>query len=368
MEENNSYNIFLKNKTMKSYFLVLFALIVVFLLYIFKSYLWIFLYALIFYVALRPLHELLLKYVKKRIISSSIIIFIIIALVIIPAMYLLTILSQQIYTLYGKIHLDESYNILKSIVDNNLVSSVLSFLDFDKETLGAKILESIKQMSLSILPKTTMIVSYPVNFIIKFFLMMLMLFFLFKDAYNFEGAVYRILPLPMDLEVDIVKRLKDVISLLMLGNLLIMILQGFIVGFGLFIAGIDTPLLWGVAASILSLIPVIGTSLIWIPASIYLFVTGDSGMAIFVAIWSFAWYMLLENIVKPKIFGDRLNFHPLLFFFLLLGSIHSFGLPGVIIGPIVLSLFYSFWEIYKVLDDYAMHKKTAEPDSVETQQ
>ncbi|MCL1833713.1 MAG: AI-2E family transporter [Leptospirales bacterium] len=357
MNERNSYNILLKNKTMKISFLILFAVILAFLVYIFRPYLWIFLYALIFYVALRPLHGLLLKYVKKRVISSSIIIFIIISLVIIPSLYLLAMLSQQIYTLYGKINLAATYDILKSIADHSFVDSILTFFEIEKVDLTTKILTSIKQISLSILPKTTMIVSYPMSFIINFFLMMLILFFLFKDAYNFEAAVYRILPLPMELEEDIVKRLKEVIYLVMVGNLLIMTLQGFLVGFGLFFAGIGTPLVWGTAAAILSLIPVIGTSLIWIPASIYLFAAGDYGMAIFVAVWSFLWYMILENIVKPKVFGDRLNFHPLLFFFLLLGSIHSFNLPGVIIGPIILSLFYSFWEIYKVIDDYTQSKK-----------
>jgi predicted PurR-regulated permease PerM len=318
--------------------------------------LWIFLYALIFYVALRPLHDLLLKYVKKRIISSSIIIFIIISLVIIPAMYLLTILTQQIYVLYGKIDLAASYDILKSIGDNSLVSSVFSFFDIEKADISAKILTSIKQFSLSILPQTKLIFSYPMSFIIQFFLMTLILFFLFKDAYNFEAAIYRILPLPDDLEVDVVKRLKEVIYLLMVGNLLIMIIQGFMIGLGFFFVGIGTPLLWGTAAAILSLIPVIGTSIVWIPAAIYLYATGNYGMAIFIACWSFIWYMVLENAVKPKVFGDKLNFHPLVFFFLLLGSIHSFGLPGVIIGPIVLSLFYSFWEIYTVLDDYTKSK------------
>jgi len=73
--------------------------------------------------------------------------------------------------------------------------------------------------------------------------------------------------------------------------------------------------------------------------------------------------MVLENLVKPKIFGDRLNFHPLLFFFLLLGSIQAFNLPGVIIGPIILSLFYSFWEIYKILDDYMQHKRTFDSEN-----
>jgi predicted PurR-regulated permease PerM len=143
----------------------------------------------------------------------------------------------------------------------------------------------------------------------------------------------------------------------MLGNLFIMLLQGLMVGVGLFIAGLSTPLIWGTLAAMLSLIPVIGTTLIWLPASIYLYFTGNYAMAIFAAVWCFSWYMLLENLVKPKIFGDKLNFHPLLFFFLLLGSIEAFNLPGVIIGPIILSLFYSFWEIYKILDDYMQNKR-----------
>ena len=357
MNEKDSYSVFLKNRTMKISFLVLFAIIIAFLFYIFEPYLWTFLFALIFYIALRPLHELLLKHVKKRVISSFIIIVIIISLVIIPALYLLTILTQQIYALYGKISLAATYDIITSIEDNNLINSALLFFDIDKLDISSKILAGIKQMSLSILPRTTMIFSYPVNFVINFFLMMLILFFLFKDAYNFEGAIYRVLPLPDDLEESIVKRLKNVIYLVMLGNLLIMTLQGVVIGLGFYIADIGMPLLWGTAAAIFSLIPIIGTSLIWIPASIFLYASGNYGMAVFVACWSFILYMILENIVKPKVFGDRLHFHPLLFFFLLLGSISSFGLPGVIIGPIVLSLFYSFWEIYTVLDDYMRSKK-----------
>ncbi len=358
MTENNSYETLFRNKTMKSYFLILFAIIVMFLFYIFRFYLWIFLYSLIFYVALRPLHEWLLKYVKKRIFSSSLIILILLALVVIPCMFLLIILSEQIYDLYGKIHFTISYDTLKEMGNHPLVDKTLTFFNIEKAEVGQRILSYFKVTSMSAFESITSIVSFPINFIIKFFLMMLILFFLFKDAYNLEGAVYRILPLPTDLEVNIVTRLKGVIYVLMLGNLFIMLLQGFMVGLGLFIAGIDTPLIWGTLAAILSLIPVIGTTLIWLPASLYLYYTGNYGMAVFAAVWCFSWYMVLENILKPKIFGDRLNFHPLLFFFLLLGSIQAFNLPGVIIGPIILSLFYSFWEIYKILDDYMQNKRS----------
>ncbi len=363
MTENNSYEILFKNRTMKSYFLILFAVIVMFLFYIFRLYLWIFLYALIFYVALRPLHELLLKYVKKRIFSSTLIIVIILALVVVPSMFLLMVLSEQIYDLYGKIHFTISYETIKDIGNHPLLDKALTFFNIEKSDFGQRIINYFKEMSMSVFSSISSIVSFPINFVIKFFLMMLILFFLFKDAYNLEGAVYRILPLPTDLEMNIVNRLKGVIYVLMLGNLFIMLLQGFMVGLGLYIAGASTPLIWGTLAAILSLIPVIGTTLIWLPASIYLYFTGHYGMAVFTAAWCFSWYMVLENLVKPKIFGDRLNFHPLLFFFLLLGSIQAFNLPGVIIGPIILSLFYSFWEIYKILDDYMQNKRTFDSES-----
>ena len=360
MTENNSYETLFKNKTMKSYFLILFAVIVMFLFYIFRFYIWIFLYALIFYVALRPLHEWLLKYVKKRIFSSTLVILIIMSLAVIPTMFLMIILSEQVYDLYGKIHFTINYEAIKNIGNHPLLDKALTFFNIEKAELGNRLISYFKETSMSVFTSLTSIVSFPINFVIKFLMMMLILFFLFKDAYNLEGAVYRILPLPTDLEMNIVTRLKGVIYVLMLGNLFIMLLQGVMVGIGLYIAGVSTPLIWGTLAAVLSLIPVIGTTLIWLPASVYLYFTGNYGMAIFAAAWCFSWYMILENLVKPKIFGNRLNFHPLLFFFLLLGSIEAFNLPGVIIGPIILSLFYSFWEIYKILDDYMQNKRPLE--------
>jgi predicted PurR-regulated permease PerM len=279
------------------------------------------------------------------------------ALVVIPSMFLLLILSEQIYDLYGKIHFTVNYETLKNMGNHKLVDGILSFFNIEKADVGERVLSYFKATSMSAFSSITSIVSFPINFIIKFFLMMLILFFLFKDAYNVEAAVYRILPLPTDLEMNIVTKLKGVIYVLMLGNLFIMLLQGLMVGVGLYIAGLNTPLIWGTLAAMLSLIPVIGTTLIWLPASIYLYYSGNYAMAVFAAVWCFSWYMLLENLVKPKIFGDKLNFHPLLFFFLLLGSIEAFNLPGVIIGPIILSLFYSFWEIYKILDDYMQNKR-----------
>jgi predicted PurR-regulated permease PerM len=198
----------------------------------------------------------------------------------------------------------------------------------------------------------TFLISFPLTFLAKFLLMILMLFFLLKDGTSISAIIYKVLPFPMDLEREIVERLKRVIKLLLAGNLFIMILQGLMLGIGLYIARFNAPLLWGSIGSVLSLIPVIGTTMIWIPAVIYLLVAKSYMMALFLGFWCLFWYFVLENLLKPIIFGETLNFHPIVLFFLLLGSIQAFGLTGVIIGPVLLTLFYSLWEIYRLLDVY----------------
>ncbi len=350
---------------MKLYFLVLFALIILFLLYIFRFYIWIFLYSLIFYVTLRPLHEKILSLVKKRIISSSVIIILLLGVVIIPVLFMLVMLSEQAFELYNTLHFTFTNELLRDLGNHPLVEKGLSFFGIDKADFVERIVVYIKSTSMTLFESITSIISFPIKFAINFFMMVLILFFLFKDAYNVEGAVYRVLPLPKELEMDVVERLKEVIYVLMMGNLLIMCLQGFMVGVGLYIAGNSMPLLWGTVAAILSLIPVIGTTLIWLPASLYLYYMGSTGMAVFIACWCLFWYLFLENLVKPKAFGKKLSFHPLLFFFLLLGSIQAFNLPGVIIGPILLSLYYSFWEIYKILDEYDNRRSECADQEVE---
>ena len=348
---------------MKFYFFILFGFIIIFLLYIFRFYIWIFLYSLIFYVTLRPLYERILSLVKKRLISSSVIIILLMGVVIIPVMIMLAMLSEQAFQLYNELHLTITRDFLKDVGNHELVEKMLSYFGVSKVEMGERIVTYIKSTSMSMFESITSVVSFPIKFAVNFFMMMLILFFLLKDAYNFEGAVYRVLPLPKELEMDVVERLKEVIYVLMMGNLLIMCLQGFMVGLGLYIAGNSMPLLWGTIAAILSLIPVIGTTLIWLPASLFLYYTGSTGMAVFIACWCLFWYLFLENLVKPKAFGKKLSFHPLLFFFLLLGSIQAFSLPGVIIGPILLSLYYSFWEIYKIVDEYDMKRSSCASQS-----
>jgi predicted PurR-regulated permease PerM len=353
IEKTDSYRNLQQNKKLKYLFLALFALLLFSMAYIFQYYFWPLLFALVFYIALSPLHDFIGRFVRRRSLSASIMVLLLILGFLIPLFFLLLNLADQSYDVYQFVEkkfkpakMDEFF------YRSSFIGDLARNLRISRGELIKKTTEIMQSASFSVFRNLTDLLTFSIRFSINFFFMLLILFFLFIEGGKFKEAIYRASPFPRDIENDIVNRLKEVIKVLIAGNLLIMLLQGGMVGLGFFIAGLDGPLLWGSVAAVFSLIPVIGTSVIWIPAAVYLLAAGRTGWAVFVFGWGLFWYLILENLLKPKVFGERLNFHPLIFFFLLLGSLQAFGLSGVIVGPILLTLFYSFLEIYRVLDEY----------------
>ncbi len=351
LEKRESYFKITESEKLRRLFFLLFFVVLVSLAFIYRFYFWPFLFALIFYMALRSLHDSIVKIVRSRMISSLIMVCLVILLILLPLFFLLLSLVNQSYEFYLFVQSRyESGQIQQMLSQSDLVRWIVSNLNMEKGEILKKVFGVLEQTYSTILANLTGILSFSVKFSINFFFMILILFFLFQDGYRLEESFYRVLPFPDDIEKDVVSRLRQVIRVLLAGNLMIMILQGLMVGLGFYIGGIQTPLLWGSVAAVLSLIPVVGTTFVWGPAVIYLAASGNYLAAIFVGFWCLVWYLLLENLVKPKVFGKKLNFHPLIFFFLLLGSLQTFGLSGIIIGPLLLTLFFSFWEIYKIIN------------------
>jgi len=352
MEQENSYSTIKSNKTLQILFYSFFILIIFSLGYIFRYYFWPFLFALIFYLPLRPIADKISKKIKNRSLSSTLVILFLFILILVPTFFLLTALADQTYQLYLFVQQKFKTGLADEILSNHLVQNIFNYFNLKETEMVKETSELLQKTSGTFFSKITALLSFPISFIINFLFMLLMLFFLLKDGYKLDESIYKVFPFPEDLQQKIFNRLKEVIGILLAGNFFIMLAQGFMIGLGFYLAGINMPLLWGSLAAILSLIPVIGTSLLWLPAFLYLLLIKSYFWAAFVGIWSLFWYLVLENILKPKIFGEKLHFHPLLFFFLLIGSLQTFNIPGVLLGPILLTLCFSFWEIYKLVQKY----------------
>ena len=360
MVRRDSYFELQQNKTLKILFFILFGAVIAGLVFIFRYFFWPFLFAMLLYMALQPVYNFIMRYIKKRGISSTVMILFLILLIMVPMFFLVAEIVNQLYHLYSVVQTEIKAGTIQDIYNSQYVQKVLAYLNIETSDITSRATEFIQNITGMALSSAQAMIAYPLNFMINFFFLLLMLFFLFKDGNKLQTIFYKFMPFPDDLEASVINRMKEVIRVLLTGNLLIMIAQGFMVGLGLFIVDIRLAFLGGSIATILSLIPVIGTSLVWLPAVIYLIFAESYLKALFLGIWCLAWYLLLENLVKPKVFGKRLNFHPVVFFFLLLGSIHTFGLPGVFIGPLLLTLFYSLWEIYKMLQAYNIHNPDEE--------
>ena len=154
--------------------------------------------------------------------------------------------------------------------------------------------------------------------------------------------------LPLD-DADaqrLLDRFVSVTRAILRGILVIGILQGTLAGAGLAAAGIEGAVFWGVVMVVLSILPVIGTALVWIPAVILLFLEGRVLASVLLAVWCGAVVGSIDNFLRPRLIGRDTKMHELLVFFGTLGGISLFGAVGLLLGPIVAALFVTVWEIW----------------------
>jgi predicted PurR-regulated permease PerM len=183
------------------------------------------------------------------------------------------------------------------------------------------------------------------KFIVDFTFALFILFFLFRSVDRIGLAVYRNLPFPDKIEKHIGERMVQIFDAVVKGNLMISIAQGAVIGIVFWLCGLSTPLLWGAVAAPFALIPVIGTAVVWLPGAIYLYSQDQHSTAIVMAITCLTFYFLLENLLKPMLLDRDLNLHPLFLFLAIVGGLNAFGVKGLILGPFIVTMFVTIWEL-----------------------
>ena len=166
----------------------------------------------------------------------------------------------------------------------------------------------------------------------------LVLFFLFRDGNATIDNVISILPLSRDQALRLLRGIRDSVVANLYGILAVGIAQGLLTGTALAILRVPSALLLGLATAVSSLIPFVGTMLVWLPAAIYLIATGHLWKGIILMVWGSAVVGTIDNIIRPLVIGSRVELHPLLLLFSLLGGLQVFGFIGIFIGPVVISV------------------------------
>jgi len=172
------------------------------------------------------------------------------------------------------------------------------------------------------------------------------LFFFLIDGDRLLFYMLYYLPLNDEDETKLLRRFTSVTRATLKGTAVIGVLQGTLAGLALYFAGIPSALFWAVTMMVLSVVPGIGTALVWIPAVIYLLVGGQYVSAISVALFCGLVVGTVDNVLRPKLVGNDTQMHELMIFFSTLGGLLMFGFMGFVIGPIIAALFVTLWELY----------------------
>ncbi len=206
--------------------------------------------------------------------------------------------------------------------------------------------EIISSISLFFVNRLSSFTLSTVQFLFLFFLYLYTLFFFIKDGKAILNKVLYYLPLPSNEEQRLLKRFTSVTKATLKGTLLIGMIQGGLAGISLGLAGIDSALFWSIIMMVLSIIPVVGTVLIWLPAVVILILSGSIIPGILVLLWCGLIVGNIDNLLRPKLVGQDAGLHELLILFSTLGGLSLFGMAGFIVGPILAAIWVTLWDIY----------------------
>ena len=186
------------------------------------------------------------------------------------------------------------------------------------------------------------------NFFLMLFIFLYATFFFLADGSKLLDKMLYYMPLEDDDERRILEKFTSVTRATVKGTAVIGIIQGGASGLALAIVGIPSAVFWGTVMTVLSVIPGIGTALVWVPAGIFLFIKGLWGKAIFLILFCGLVVGSVDNLLRPRIVGKDTEMPDLLILLSTLGGLSLFGIVGFIIGPIVAALFVTVWDMYGV--------------------
>jgi len=357
-------------KNFPGYFLLGCIVITFVLLFqIFEPFLKILLLSAILATAFHPLYRKLLKAFKNKArLAAVTMCFLLLALIVIPLLVFILLLGRQAFDTYNFIQhqvqagaMDPYLKWQKGGMIYDSLSSVSESIgatvDFNSIDLKKGITEAAQTVTSWLAGQSASLLKGFGGVLISFFILILALYYFFKDASLIIKKLMILSPLPQEYELELFKKFKEISLATLYGIFLTSIAQGIVGGIGFVIAGIPNALFWGTAIAVFSIVPVVGTSLIWLPASLILLATGNMQAGIFLFFWGLLIVSTVDNFLRAFLIGGRTNTNQLLTFLAVFGGMIMFGLSGVIFGPLILMLFFTFLHIYELEYDQVLHPR-----------
>ncbi len=343
------------NDSKHSKYVFFFGYIVLF--YLIGLMLWPFLSPIIFAGILAgsfsPVMKLIDQKANHRKLSAIIVCLIIILAIFLPSVFIIIKLSDEVSLLVQ--------NIKTHLTDEELEKLLFGFryspeilqevfkmanIEFGVETIKGFLLDTSKNASSVIFSTVNTWITDVFSFFLNFIIMLIVIYTLLVDGPKIKEFLLALSPLPDDEEELVIKRFNQINYVTLVGNGIGALIQGILAAIGFWIAGIESLTLWTSMMIVLAFIPLVGISVVYIPVCIYFLIIGKTISSILLFCYCTIISLAVENWFKPKFVGNRAEINATLIFLSIVGGLAVFGIAGIFYGPLIISIFLTFVDLY----------------------
>lgn len=294
--------------------------------------------AIIFY----PLHTRIESLIPRPNAAATISTILVILVVTIPTVFLGLVVTRELGDLYQALSQKSAAEGGLSPYLMHLMEAPLKvvgrYVDLSRLDLRSTLLGWVEQVSRYLVSLGAKAVSNIFSVILGTVVVFFTLFFLFRDGRIFQQHATAVLPLTGEQAKKLVTGISGTIVASVYGGIAVGLAQGSLTGLAFLVLGLSSPVVWGLVAAMASLVPVVGTGMVWVPAVVVLLIGGHWVKALILLSWGAAVVAQVDALIRPYVVSGRAKMHNLLIFFALLGGVRAFGIIGIFIGPVVVSV------------------------------
>jgi predicted PurR-regulated permease PerM len=300
-----------------------------------------------------PYRRLLRSMGQRRTLAALATVTMVVLMVILPVTLITALLLQEGFSVYERIqsgelnlgrYFQQVFGALPAWVTDLLGRLGLTNLGLSQERLSTGLMQGTQFLAAQALN----VGQNTFDFIVSLFIVLYLLFFLLRDGDDLSRRIREAMPLHPEQQRDLLNRFTTVIRATVKGNVVVAIVQGALGGLIFWFLGVHAPVLWAVLMAILSLLPAVGSALIWLPVAVYFLVTGAIWQGVILIAFGVLVIGLVDNILRPILVGKDTKMPDYIVLISTLGGIAIFGLNGFVIGPVIAAMFMAVWDIVAV--------------------
>jgi predicted PurR-regulated permease PerM len=321
----------------------LFAVMLAVVVFMTLPYLNVIVLAAVLAFLLSGVFERLARIIRSRSFAALILTLLVFIIILVPLSFAGYQIAKESGALYASLR-NQSSGANVSVLLHRIQTATHSYLPLAQ--LDAKaISDQLQQVLAWFVGHLSSVFTGITHLIINFFFFLLVFYYLVRDGTMLKRKFMKLSPISDTHEQYVFDRIARSISGSVRGQVILSGLQGLVAGFGFAFFGVPNPALWGGIVVLTSFIPLVGTSLVIIPAILYLLAFNSWSAAIGLTLWGLLAVGLLDNWLGPRLVASGTRLHPLIAMVAVLGGIGMFGPIGLLLGPIIVSVLFALFDV-----------------------